>query len=104
MDVKPVKIRARLKGDVASVKSLMPHPMETGRRKDENDQPIPAHYIETVTCEHNGKVFMTADWGPSISKDPYFAFEVPGAKAGDTIKISWSDNMGASSSGEITLK
>ena len=101
---KPVKIRAKLKDDVASVKTLMPHPMEPGTRKDPEGNPIAAHYIETVTCEHNGKPVIEAQWGPSVSKDPYFAFELQGAKAGDVIKVSWTDNLGESSSGEATLK
>ena len=104
MAAKPVKIRAKLKGDVASIKSLSPHPMETGVRKDAEGKLIPAHYIETVTCEHNGKTVIVADWGPSISKDPYFGFTITGAKAGDTIKVSWTDNLGESSTGETTLK
>ena len=101
---KPVKIKAKLKGDVAQVRCLMPHPMETGTRKDEEGQVVAAHYIESVTCEHNGKVILMADWGPSVSKNPYFAFTVPGAKSGDTIKVSWTDNLGESSTGEVTLK
>jgi len=101
---KPVKLRAKLKGDIAAVKSLMPHPMETGTRKGPEGDVIPAHYIETVTCEHNGKPVIQAQWGPSVSKNPYFAFEVAGAKAGDVIKVSWTDNLGESSSGEATLK
>jgi len=101
---KPVKIRAKLKDDVASVKSLMPHPMETGTRKDAEGNLIPAHFIETVTCEHNGKVIIEADFGASVSKNPYFSFKVSGAKSGDVIKISWTDNLGESSSGETTLK
>ena len=101
---KPVKIRAKIKGDVAQVKSLMPHPMETGTRKDGEGHAIPAHYIETVTCEHNGKVVIAAEWGASVSKNPYFSFKVAGAKSGDTVKVSWTDNLGESSSGETTLK
>ena len=101
---KPVKIRAKLKDDVASVKSLMPHPMETGTRKDAEGNLISAHFIETVTCEHNGKVIIEADFGASVSKNPYFSFKVSGAKSGDVIKISWTDNLGESSSGETTLK
>ncbi len=104
MDIKPPKIRGRLKGDTASIKCLMPHPMETGVRKDLDGKPIPAHYIETVTCTRNGTVFMTADWGPSVSKDPYLGFEVRGASAGDVIGVAWTDNLGNSSSSELTLK
>lgn len=101
---KPIKIRAKLKAGVASVKSLMPHPMETGTRKDPDGNLIPAHYIESVTCEHNGKTVIEAQWGPSVSKDPYFAFQVQDANPGDQIKLSWVDNLGETSSGETTLK
>ena len=101
---KPVKIRAKLKGSVASVKTLMPHPMETGTREDADGNPVAAHFIETVTCKHNGETVLVADWGPSVSKNPYFAFKVLDAKSGDTIQISWTDNRGESSSGEATLK
>ena len=31
---KSIKIRAKLKNDVVTVKALMTHPMETGARKD----------------------------------------------------------------------
>jgi len=104
MTVKPVKIRGKIKNGVAKIKALMPHPMETGTRRDANDQVIPAHFIEQVVCEHNGVNTLTAEWGPSVSKNPYFAFKVLNAKSGDTVKITWSDNQGESSSGEITLK
>jgi sulfur-oxidizing protein SoxZ len=104
MDVKPIKMRARLKDGTASVKCLMPHPMETGVRKGLDGNPIPAHYIETVTCKHNGEVIIGADWGPSVSRDPYFAFEVAGAAAGDVIAVSWSDNQGNSTATDLTLE
>jgi len=101
---KKIKIRAKIKAGVAQVKCLMPHPMETGVRKAADGSLIPPHYIETVTCELNGTPVIEAQWGTSVSKDPYFAFKVNGAKSGDVIKVSWVDNMNESSSGEITLK
>lgn len=103
MEVRPVKMRARLREGVAEVKCLMPHPMETGVRRDLNGDLIPAHYIETVTCRRNGAVFLSADWGPSVSRDPYFGFSVAAAE-GDVIEVSWVDNLGNSSSGELTLR
>ena len=99
-----IKIRAKVKNGVASVKSLIPHPMETGTRRDADGNLIPAHYIETVVCEHNGEVVMTAHWGPSVSKDPYFAFKLADAKAGDTIRISRTDNLGETAANEAILK
>ncbi len=46
---------------------------------------------------------MTANWGPAVSKNPYLAFGVKGAKAGDTLKLSWVDNKGNTESEETTL-
>lgn len=103
MEVKPIKIRGRLSGGTASVKCLMPHPMETGVRKNLDGNKIPAHFIETVTCMKNGEIFMSAEWGPSVSKDPYFGFSVANAKEGDRIEVRWSDNLGNASSGDVTL-
>ena len=100
-----IKVRAKVKDGVAEVKTLMKHEMETGTRKDaKTGELVPAHHITEVTCEHNGKVVMKANWGPAISKNPYFAFKFKGAKAGDTIKISWIDNKGETDSVESALK
>lgn len=100
-----IKIRARMKGNSCEVKSLIKHKMETGLRKDKKTgKVIPAHFIQEVTCEHNGKSVMSANWGTAISANPYLAFSFTGAKKGDTIKLSWVDNMGNSDSAETQIK
>lgn len=104
MESRPVKMRGKVVDGVAEIKVLMEHPMETGTRRDEAGAVIPAHFIEQVICEHNGNVVLTAEWGTSVSKNPYFAFQVNQAKAGDTIKVSWTDNLGESSEGSLALK
>ena len=102
--VAKIKIRGKVKDGIAKMKTLMPHPMETGTRRDPDGKLIPAHYIESVSCFKNGAQIMTAHWGPSVSKNPYFAFRVKNAAVGDRIKVTWLDNTGASSEGELTLK
>ncbi len=104
MATKPVKIRGKIKNGIASMKALMPHPMETGTRRDADGNVVPAHFIEEVVCKVNGEVTMTAQWGPSVSKNPYMAFKILDASSGDVVSISWTDNLGESSSGELTLK
>ncbi len=100
----PIKIRASLQGDVADVKALMNHVMETGQRKDaKTGQLIPAHFIQTVTATLNGKVVLDAQWGAAISRNPFLGFRVKGAKAGDKVTISWVDNKGEKSSAEATV-
>jgi sulfur-oxidizing protein SoxZ len=37
---------------------------------------------------------LTAEWGPSVSKNPFMQFVVRGAKAGDKIALAWKDNRG----------
>ena len=100
-----IKIRAKDEGGVTTVKCLMSHPMETGTRKDsKTGKLIPAHHITEVTAEHNGKVVMTANWGGGISKNPYMSFKFKGAAAGDTVKVSWVDNMGKGDSAEAPIQ
>jgi len=99
-----VKIRGKITDGVAEVKSLITHPMETGTRRDPDGNLIAAHYIEKVTCYRNDREVLSADWGASVSKNPYFAFSVKNANPGDVIKITWVDNIGATGSGELVLK
>jgi sulfur-oxidizing protein SoxZ len=77
--------------------------MESGQRRDANGKLVPAWHIAEVTAEHNGKVVMTAEWGPAVAKNPYLQFFVKGAKAGDKIAISWKDNRGDTRRDEATV-
>ena len=101
---KSIKARAKVAGGVATVKALINHEMETGLRKDKKTgKAIPAHFIQEVNCEHNGKNVLTALWGPAVSKNPYLSFKFSGAAAGDNLKISWVDNQGGSDSVETKI-
>jgi sulfur-oxidizing protein SoxZ len=100
-------IRIRVAYDEATgvhlVKSLFSHPMETGLRKDVAGQLVPAHFIKEVTCEHEGKPVFTAEWGTSIARNPYLAFELRGAKPGDKLLMHWIDSAGDTDSSEIVI-
>jgi len=99
----PMRIRAQASGDKATVRVLMSHEMESGQRKDGNGKTIPAWYIQDVTASLNGKVVMTAEWGPAVSKNPFLQFAIKGAKAGDKVAITWKDNKGDSRTDEATV-
>ncbi len=102
---KKVKIRASLKDGVTTVKALMTHPMETGARKDKDTgELVPAEFIQEVIVMHNDTVVLNANWGTGISKNPYLSFKIKGGAAGDTIKLEWKDNLGATGSGETQIK
>lgn len=91
-------------GEDAEVKMLIKHPMETGLRKDKSGKPIPAHYIEAVTCHWQGREMLKAHWGPAISKNPYLSFKLRGPVSGDALLFSWNDNQGGSGEQEFTIK
>jgi len=99
----PMRIRAQAAGDKATVRVLMSHEMESGQRKDSSGKLVPAHFINEVTASLNGKVVLTAEWGPSVSKNPFLQFAVKGAKAGDKISVSWKDNKGESRTDEAAV-
>jgi sulfur-oxidizing protein SoxZ len=99
----PMKIRALMKGDVAEIKVLMSHVMETGLRKDESGAVIPAHFIQTLSIAVNGKLVVSGQTNTSVSKNPVFGFKVKGAKAGDKVSISWTDNRGDQRTDEAVI-
>lgn len=99
----PMRIRAQASGGKATVRVLMGHEMESGQRKDSSGKVIPAWHINNVQATLNGKVVMTADWGPAVSKNPFTQFTIKGAKAGDKVAITWKDNKGDSRTDEATV-
>ena len=98
-----IKMRAQLKNNVTEVKVLMSHPMETGRRKSDFGDLIPAHFIQQVSAYLNQTLVMQAQWGTGISKNPYLTFYLSQAKLGDIVKIEWLDNQGKTGASEIAV-
>ena len=100
----PMRIRAQVQqGGGAVVRVLMSHEMETGLRKDAAGKTIPAWHITDVVAVLNGKTVMSAQWGTAIAKNPFTQFTVKGAKAGDKISISWTDNRGDTRTDEAVV-
>jgi sulfur-oxidizing protein SoxZ len=105
MAERKIQIRARSEEGQVEVVMRIEHPMETGQRTDpETRQKIPAHYIQKIALEHNGKVVATLFSGPGVSKDPFLGFRLKDAKNGDKLKVSWTDSKGESGSSESTIK
>lgn len=100
-----IKTRAKMStGDVADIKILIMHPMDTGLIKNaKTGEVIPAHFIKQLTVTLNDKTVLDADLGIAISKNPFFDFRVKGAKAGDALTIHWSDNLGDSDTLQTTI-
>lgn len=99
-----MKMRATMQGDVADVKVLIQHIMETGTRKDaKTGKLIPAHFINQVVATLNGKTVLEAQWGVAISTNPFIGFRIKGAKPGDKIAVNAVDNLGTKFDGEVVI-
>ena len=99
----PMRIRANMTGDKVEVRVLMSHEMETGQRKDANGNLVPAHFIQNVTVTCAGRTVLSAQWGTSISKNPFMHFRFKGGKPGDKVTISWVDNRGERRTDEAVI-
>ena len=98
-----IKIRAQLQGDIADIRVLMQHPMETGQRRDEKGQAVPINFIQTFVVTHNDKPLVEGQLNTSISRNPLFTFRARGIKPGDKLAVSWADNLGEKRLDEITV-
>ena len=87
------------KGEVIEIKTLMPHIMESGQRKDKNGKKIPRKIINKFTCEFNGKPVFTANLEPAIAANPYLQFFARVEESG-TFKFSWTDDDGTVTTAE----
>ena len=99
----PMRIRAAMDRGKVDIKVLMAHEMETGQRKDAQGRIVPAHFIRNVTVTHAGRTVLAAQWGTSVSRNPFLAFKFSGAKPGDKIVVTWTDNHGDKRTDEATI-
>ena len=101
----PMKIRAQMVGDKVEVRVLMAHEMETGLRRDPsgNGGYIGAWFIQNVTATCNGRTVLSAEWGTAVSKNPFLSFRFTGAKPGDKVQVTWTDNKGDKRTDETTI-
>lgn len=99
----PMRIRALAKDGVTEVRVLISHVMETGQRKDSAGALIPAHFITELTAKHNDRLVLSAEFGPSVSTNPYVAFKFNGGSKGDKLSVTWLDNKGESRSDEVQI-
>ena len=74
------------------------------RKDKKTGKVIPAHYIQEISCEHNGERFVSGEWSGAVSANPYVTFQFRGASKGDLVRLSWADNKGMSDSAEIKVR
>ncbi len=102
-----IQIRIREADDGSNDKeviALLEHPMHTGTQKDkETKKLIPAHFIQRIVLEHNGRAVAEAHTGGALAADPLLTFRLKGAKNGDKVRLSWWDNQKKTETVEKTI-
>lgn len=96
MTKKPrIKVPASVEaGEVFQVKSLFPHPMENGRRKDrKTGEVIPRRIIHRVEATLAGEPVFSADLHTAISANPYLAFHCRAESSGE-LRMTWFEDGG----------
>jgi sulfur-oxidizing protein SoxZ len=84
-----MKIKAKAKGDVVSVKVMAKHDMLTYDQAKKKG--VEANFITHISASVNGKVVYDVSTSQFWSKNPQFKFAFKGAKKGDMIDITWTD-------------
>jgi sulfur-oxidizing protein SoxZ len=99
----PMKIRAKADGGVVEIRVLMSHIMETGQRKNQAGEVIPALFIQTVTITCQERTVLAAQWGPAVSANPFLSFKFQGGQKGDKVRVAWVDNQGDTRADEVVV-
>jgi sulfur-oxidizing protein SoxZ len=98
------RIKTKAQDGATEILVLVSHPMETGLRTDpKTKEKIPAHHIQKMLFTLNGKEVADVSMGQAVSKDPLVSIRLKGAKTGDKIKVTWSDNKGEKGDAETVV-
>ena len=90
------------KGELIEIKTLMPHIMESGQRKDKDGKTIPRKIINKFVAEFEGKPVFSATLEPAIAANPYLQFYAK-VEASGTFKFSWTDDDGTVTTAESKI-
>lgn len=85
------RIVAKEENGIVTVKIAITHPSESGQRKGEDGNLIPAHFLTDAFATLNGQKVFELQLGPSLSKNPIISFQLEGKK-GDQLHVEFVDN------------
>lgn len=100
-----IRIKTAIRDGVTTIRCIIKHPMHTGFGVDpETQEIIPAHYIKNLYFYHQDELIMECNSSRAVSRNPYFSFRFRGAKAGDVLKVHWTDNQNKEDQAEFVIQ
>ena len=92
------------RGEIIEIKTLIPHPMETGFRLDNIGEPIPRDIITLFVCTYNGEEIFRAELFPAIAANPFIAFFTSRPRAARSSSAGPATTASADRTRQITVE
>ena len=102
-----MKVKAKLKNDVVSVKAMAKHDMMTyNQAEKKTGNKDDANFITHISATCNGETVFDVSTSQFLSKNPIFKFKFKGEnfKKGDKLLMSWTDRKGNTGKGKGKIK
>jgi len=102
-----MKVKAKLKKGVVSVKMMAKHEMSTyNQAQKRTGDRENANFITHISGTVNGKTVIDMSTSQFLSKNPIFKFKFKGDefKKGDKLKVTWVDRKGKSKTKKAKIK
>ncbi len=101
-----MKVKAKLKNGVVSVKCMAKHVMTTyDIAKKQTGDRNNAQFITHISASVGGKTVWEASTSQFLAKNPIFKYKFTGIGAkGDKVEMNWIDNQGKTGKGKGKIK
>jgi len=102
-----MKVKAKLKNDVVSVKAMAKHDMMTyNQAEKKTGNKDDANFITHISATCNGETVFDVSTSQFLSKNPIFKFKFKGEnfKKGDKLLMTWTDRKGNTGKGKGKIK
>jgi sulfur-oxidizing protein SoxZ len=97
-----MRIKAKEKKGVTTVKVLAKHPMTS--YAEAKKKKTKANYMTSMIGKVGSETVYEVSTSPQLSKNPYMKFKFKGAYKGKKIEMTWTDLSGASKSKSKKIK
>ncbi len=81
-------------GEIVRIRTLLTHPMETGRRKGPDGVVVPRWIVTRFVAAFAGETIVSVEIDPAIAANPYFEFDAR-LEASGVFTFRWTDDIGA---------
>ncbi len=95
--------RSYRRGDIIEVRTFIPHPMETGRRKSPaSGKVVPEDIVRSFRARFDGVEIFHAELSTGISANPFIAFPMRADGPGELVCV-WDNGRGQSWTAQVAV-